>query len=116
MMRFSETSGSDGGENGDEYLLRRFGTQSRRNLPMFQMYMIALIMEELSASEVLLGGVMDSVFATGPKVREFKPGRGDRFLRTIKIRSKTSFGGEVKAVGPMSEDITSKCEQRCFED
>jgi hypothetical protein len=116
MTRFSETSGSDGGENGDEYLLRRFGTQSRRNLSMFQMNMIALIMEVGSASEALLGGVIDSVFATGPKVREFKPGRGDRFLRTIKIRKKNSFRRGSKAVGPMSEDITSKCEQRCFED
>jgi hypothetical protein len=41
-----------------------------------------------------------SVLATGPKVRGFKPGRGDGFLRVIKIRSTTSFGGEVKPSVP----------------
>jgi hypothetical protein len=45
---------------------------------------------------VVLGGVMVSVFAIGPKVRGFKPGRGDGLLRAIKIRSTPSFGGEVK--------------------
>jgi hypothetical protein len=39
---------------------------------------------------------MVSVLATGPKVRGFKPGRGDGFLKAIKIRSTSSFGGEVK--------------------
>jgi hypothetical protein len=38
-----------------------------------------------------LGGVVVSVLATGPKGREFKPGRGDTFLRAIKIRSTPSF-------------------------
>jgi hypothetical protein len=37
-----------------------------------------------------------SVLATGPKDRGFKPGRGDGFLRAIKIRSTPSFGWEVK--------------------
>jgi hypothetical protein len=32
-----------------------------------------------------------------PKVRGFKPGRRRRILRAIKIRSTTSFGGEVKS-------------------
>jgi hypothetical protein len=43
-----------------------------------------------------------SVLATGPKSRGFKPGRGDGFLRAIKIRSTPSFGGEVKREGPVS--------------
>jgi hypothetical protein len=43
-----------------------------------------------------LGGVVVSVLATGPKGRRFKPGRGDGFLRVIKIRSTFSFGWEVK--------------------
>jgi hypothetical protein len=43
-----------------------------------------------------LGGVVVSVLATGPKGRRFKPGRGDGFLRAIKIRSTPSFGWEVK--------------------
>jgi hypothetical protein len=34
--------------------------------------------------------------ATGPKGRGFKPGRGDAFLRAIKIHSTPSFGWEVK--------------------
>jgi hypothetical protein len=36
-----------------------------------------------------------SVHATGPKGRGFKHGRGDEFLRAIKIRSTRSFGWEV---------------------
>jgi hypothetical protein len=36
-----------------------------------------------------------SVLATGPKVRGFDPDQG-RWIRVIKIRSTTSFGGEVK--------------------
>jgi hypothetical protein len=32
-----------------------------------------------------------------PKVREFKPGRGDGLLNAIKIRSTLFFGGEVKS-------------------
>jgi hypothetical protein len=43
-----------------------------------------------------LGDVMVSVLAIGPKVRGFKPGRGDGFLTAIKVRSTPSFGG-VKA-------------------
>jgi hypothetical protein len=50
---------------------------------------------------VVLGGVIVIVLATGPKVRVFKPDRGRRILRAIKIRS-TSFGREVKSSAPMS--------------
>jgi hypothetical protein len=39
---------------------------------------------------------MVSVLVIGPKVRGFKPGRGDGFLRAIKIRRNFSSGGEVK--------------------
>jgi hypothetical protein len=49
---------------------------------------------------VALGGLVVIVVATGPKVRGFKPGRGDGFLRAIKIRSTPSFGGEVKLETP----------------
>jgi hypothetical protein len=45
-----------------------------------------------------LGGLVVSVLATGPKVRGFDPDR--EFLRVIKIRSTTSFGGEVKPSVP----------------
>jgi hypothetical protein len=41
-----------------------------------------------------------SVFATGPKGREFEPGQGDEFLRAIKIRSTPSFRWEVKPEVP----------------
>jgi hypothetical protein len=47
-----------------------------------------------------LDGVVVSVLATGPKGRGFKPGRGDGFLRAIKIRSAPSFGWEVKPEVP----------------
>jgi hypothetical protein len=41
-----------------------------------------------------------SVLASGPKVRGFKPGRGNEFLRAIKIRSTPFFGWEVKPEVP----------------
>jgi hypothetical protein len=47
-----------------------------------------------------LDGVMVSVFAIGPKVRRFKPCRGDGFLRAIKIRSIPFFGGEITPEAP----------------
>jgi hypothetical protein len=43
---------------------------------------------------VVLGGLLVSVFATGPKVRGWMDFKGD------KIRSTTSFGGEVKPSVP----------------
>jgi hypothetical protein len=43
-----------------------------------------------------LGYVLFSVIAIGPNVRGFKHGQVDGFLRAIKIRSTTSFGGEIK--------------------
>jgi hypothetical protein len=47
-----------------------------------------------------LAGVIVSVLAIGPKVRRFKPSRGDGFLRAIKIRSTSSFTGEVNPEAP----------------
>jgi hypothetical protein len=41
-----------------------------------------------------------SVLAIGPKVRGFKPGQGDGFLRAIKIRSTPSLGWEVNPEVP----------------
>jgi hypothetical protein len=43
---------------------------------------------------VILCGVMVSVLAIGPKVRGFKPGRGDGFLRAIKIRTRLPSEGK----------------------
>jgi hypothetical protein len=43
---------------------------------------------------------MVRVLDIGPQVHEFKHGRSDVFLRAIKIRSKPSFGGEVKLEAP----------------
>jgi hypothetical protein len=40
-----------------------------------------------------LSCVMVSVLATAPNVRGLNPGRGDGFLRAIKILSTLSFGG-----------------------
>jgi hypothetical protein len=39
---------------------------------------------EISGSYVALGGLVVSVLATGPKVRGFKPGRGQWILRVMK--------------------------------
>jgi hypothetical protein len=41
-----------------------------------------------------------SVLATGRKGRGLEPGRGDRFLRAVKIRSTPSFEWEVKPEVP----------------
>jgi hypothetical protein len=43
---------------------------------------------------------MVSVFAFRPKVRRFKPGRGNGLLRATKFRSTPSFGGEEKPEAP----------------
>jgi hypothetical protein len=43
-----------------------------------------------------LGGEVVSMLATGPKGHGFKPGRGDGFLKAIKVRSTPSFEWEVK--------------------
>jgi hypothetical protein len=43
---------------------------------------------------------MVNVLAITLMVRGFKIGRGDGFLREIKIRSKTYFGGKVKPEAP----------------
>jgi hypothetical protein len=40
------------------------------------------------------------VLAVGLNVRGFKPGRGDGFLRVIKIHSTPSFGGKAKPETP----------------
>jgi hypothetical protein len=53
-------------------------------------------MSDVKETSSRLGGVVVSVLATGHKVRGFKPGLGDGFLRWIKIRSTPSFGWEVK--------------------
>jgi hypothetical protein len=47
-----------------------------------------------------LGGVVVSVFATGPKGCLFKPSRGDGFLRAITIRSTPFFRWGVKPEVP----------------
>jgi hypothetical protein len=41
-----------------------------------------------------LGGVTVSVFAIAPEVREFKPGRGDGFLRPIKPTARLPLDGK----------------------
>jgi hypothetical protein len=53
-------------------------------------------------SPVLLGSLVVIVLAVGTKVRGFKSCRGRWILRTIKIRSTPSFGGEAKPAGPCS--------------
>jgi hypothetical protein len=66
-----------------------------------------------------LGGVMVSVLAVGPKVRDFKPGRGDGFLWAIEIIRTPFFGEEVKRSAPCKilqhVNIIRKYEQRYFE-
>jgi hypothetical protein len=49
---------------------------------------------------VAVGGLMVSVLASEPKVHGFRPGRRQRILRAIEIRSTTSFVGKVKPSVP----------------
>jgi hypothetical protein len=46
-----------------------------------------------------------SMLATGPNGRGFKPGQNNGFLMAIKIRSKPSFGWEVKPEVPCRETL-----------
>jgi hypothetical protein len=43
---------------------------------------------------------MVNLLAIRPKVRGFKPGRGNIFLKAIESRSTPSFRGEVKPEAP----------------
>jgi hypothetical protein len=52
-----------------------------------------------------LGTVMVCVLAIRRKDRGFKPGRGNEFLRTIKIRSPPSFGKEIKLKAPCRKTL-----------
>jgi hypothetical protein len=45
-------------------------------------------------TSVVLGGVVVSVLATGPKVRGFKPGRGRWILRVIKTVARLPSEGK----------------------
>jgi hypothetical protein len=64
-------------------------------------------------------GVIFSVVSVRPKVHGFKPGRGGRFLKAIKIHSTPSFGGEVKPEAPYRKILRHvknnlQCEQKYF--
>jgi hypothetical protein len=59
--------------------------------------------EELALS--CLGSVMVGVFAIGPNVRLFKPGRGDVLLRVIEISNTPSFEGEAKPETPCRKSL-----------
>jgi hypothetical protein len=48
---------------------------------------------------------MVSVPATGPKVRGFKPGRGNGCLRAIQIHRTLSFGEEVTPSAPCHKTL-----------
>jgi hypothetical protein len=67
-----------------------------------------------------LGSVTLSVLDIGHKVREFKPRRGDIFLKAIRIRSAPSFRGDVNPSAPCRKvlhhiKITCKYEQKYIE-
>jgi hypothetical protein len=70
-------------------------------------------------SNCRLGGVMISMLGIGTKVCGFKPGRGDKLLKAIKIRSIPSFGGEVNTETPRRKilwyvKISCKYKQKYF--
>ena len=47
------------------------------------------------------GGPVVIILATGSEVRGFEPAGIDGFFQSVKILNMTSFGREVKAVGPV---------------
>jgi hypothetical protein len=51
---------------------------------------------EVRVTVVILGGIVVSVLAIGPRVVGFKPGRGDGFFKGDEMCSTLYFGGEVK--------------------
>jgi hypothetical protein len=57
-----------------------FAFKKYTGISKFQFRALARTMELASR----LGGAVVSALATGPKGREFKPGKGDGFLRVIK--------------------------------
>jgi hypothetical protein len=66
------------------------------NTVPFSVIMGEMFILSLNATEVVLSGLVVIVLAIGPWVRGFKHGRNNRLLRTIKVRSASSFGGEIK--------------------
>jgi hypothetical protein len=58
-----------------------------------------------NASKSCLSGVIVSVFAIRLKVRGFKHGQGNGFLRIIKIHSMPSFRGKVKLEAPCHKTL-----------
>jgi hypothetical protein len=59
----------------------------------------------ISPGESHLGVLMVSKLAIRLKVCGFKPGRGDEFLRAIKIHSTPSLREEVKAGAPSHKSL-----------
>jgi hypothetical protein len=68
------------------------------------MFVSGLFHNSLNARDrtVVLGGVMVIVLATGPKVRELKPGRRKWIFKGDKNRQHDFLRRGSKAVGPMS--------------
>jgi hypothetical protein len=62
--------------------------------------MIIINLSETLVSTYLQDCRLGGVLAIGSKVCGFKTGRGDGFLKAIKIRSTPSFGGGVKTEAP----------------
>jgi hypothetical protein len=54
------------------------------NVAICSWVLIRLHKKALLTASAALGGLVVSVLATGPKVREFKPGRGRWILSVIK--------------------------------
>jgi hypothetical protein len=50
--------------------------------------------------QIVVGYYQQFLLAIRLKVRGFKPGRGDGFLRAIQLYSTPFFGGEVKPEAP----------------
>jgi hypothetical protein len=67
----------------------------------FQYYMLPIfVIGSRYGASCCLGDVVVSVLATGLNDRWFNPGRGDGFLRAIKIRSTPSFRWEINPEFP----------------
>jgi hypothetical protein len=57
-------------------------------------HFVQIVINSVAPCKVALGGVVVSVLATGPKVREFKSGRGRWILRVIKFAARLPSEGK----------------------
>jgi hypothetical protein len=67
---------------------------------IFRVHVYKERLESRFINEITLGGLVVACYPLDPRFAGSNPAEDDGFLRVIKIRSMTSFGGEVKPSVP----------------